>query len=264
VLWLLEPDIFAVGTHPLERAALDAGHNVRLWSDDWWRPESLPEMPGPVLFHGSLANAARIAATAPWWPGAFCNTAAFHCSLWYPDATKWLVHTSFMVTTVEQLTADPELVAGALRNPEGEVFVRPDSPLKPFSGRVVKLSGLTAAQLDHGFYYDNLDLPIVVSAKQSLGREWRFVICDGVVVGSSAYEAAGRKTSEAPIPGGAVALAEEIAAAVSAPDPVYVIDVVESESGLRLLEINPFSGADLYACDTAAIVTAVASLLSRQ
>ena len=49
----------------------------------------------------------------------------------------------------------------------------------------------------------------------------------------------------------------DVAARLRAPDPVFVLDVCESDTGLHLLEINPFSGADLYGCDRAALVQAV-------
>lgn len=45
------------------------------------------------------------------------------------------------------------------------------------------------------------------------------------------------------------------------PEPIYVLDVCLSESGLKLLELNPFSGADLYACDADAVVRTVAAYL---
>jgi hypothetical protein len=38
---------------------------------------------------------------------------------------------------------------------------------------------------------------------------------------------------------------------------VYVLDVCESEGRLHLLDLGPFSGADLYACDREAVVWAV-------
>ena len=47
----------------------------------------------------------------------------------------------------------------------------------------------------------------------------------------------------------------------AAPEPVFVLDLCEHAGELRLLELNPFSGADLYDCDRARIVAAVGALL---
>ena len=76
-------------------------------------------------------------------------------------------------------------VAGAFGD---AVFVRPDSPLKPFAGRVVTLAGLSAADLDHGFYYDDLELPIVITPLRRVVAEWRFVIAAQTIVAASGYD----------------------------------------------------------------------------
>jgi glutathione synthase/RimK-type ligase-like ATP-grasp enzyme len=97
----------------------------------------------------------------------------------------------------------------------------------------------------------------VIAPVQTLGREWRFVVAAGVVVACSAYEAVGRRAGESAVPSEARELAEEIAAALPAPDPVFVLDLVETSAGVRLLELNPFSGADLYDCDRDRLVAAI-------
>ena len=56
--------------------------------------------------------------------------------------------------------------------------------------------------------------------------------------------------------------AARVAERITAPDPVYVLDVCEADTGLRLLELNPFSGADLYACNGSAIVRHVSQVAS--
>jgi hypothetical protein len=38
---------------------------------------------------------------------------------------------------------------------------------------------------------------------------------------------------------------------------VFVLDLVETSAGVRLLELNPFSGADLYDCDRDRLVAAI-------
>ncbi len=60
--------------------------------------------------------------------------------------------------------------------------------------------------------------------------------------------------------GGPWQFAVEVAKHIRAPESVYVLDVCEADAGLRLLELNPFSGADLYACVGADIVRRVAAI----
>jgi len=42
------------------------------------------------------------------------------------------------------------------------------------------------------------------------------------------------------------------------------MDVCEADGQLHLLELNPFSGADLYSCDRAAVVSAVSQTAVEQ
>lgn len=250
MIWIVE-DVFAGDTLP--EAAARAGHTVvPFGDDDAERP--LHPRPGIVLFRGSLELADRIARTSPWTPGAFCDTAALACSCWYPRALPWLAQRDVTFTTVRALCDAP---------PDADRFVRPDSPLKPFSGRVVRAGSFTPASLDHGFYYDDLDLPVVTSAVRALGEEARFVVVDRVVVAGSRYVADGRQSSPEPTGSAFWSTASRIAAALAAPESVYVLDLVETPTGIELLELNPFSGADLYGCDRDVVVTAIADHCAR-
>ena len=58
-----------------------------------------------------------------------------------------------------------------------------------------------AVALDHGFYYEDERLPVVVAPVRDVGEEWRFVVVDGAVVTGSGYVAEGRTSSEGAIPG---------------------------------------------------------------
>ncbi|NQU22383.1 MAG: ATP-grasp domain-containing protein [Candidatus Nealsonbacteria bacterium] len=259
--WVLESSVFEDGHARLKQAARNACQKVITWDDDWWSNGEFPDLStGAVVFHGSLGNAARVRAELPWAPGAFCNTEAFVCSAWYPKAREWLVHTNWCVRPANEFVRDPDAALSEIGGARDDFFVRPDSPLKPFSGRVLSRESVSLEALDHGFYYDDESIPIVVAPIAAIGAEWRFVVVDRIVVASCRYEAEGRSES-VPLSGGAQwDFAQEIAHKLTPPDVVYTLDICESDGGLRLLELNPFSGADLYACDRSAIVVAVGKL----
>lgn len=261
VTWVLEGGVFASGDAPWHAALAATGDRVISWDDAWWSNGRWPRLAeGPVVVRASLGNAARIAAELPWRPGAFCRTAAFHCTSWFPAAAPWLLHRRFVHTTVRRLVADPTGELQSLGAVE-RVFVRPDSPLKPFAGRVVAVAGLTPKQLDHGFYYDDLDLPIVAAPVRQIAAEWRYVVVGGAVVAGSAYAADGRRALPDDPKGDAWQFAATIAARLPAPERIYVLDLCAADGALWLLELNPFSGADLYGCDPAAVIAAVDRLV---
>lgn len=258
VTWVIERGAFSDAYSAFAESIEREGYQRRDWDDDWWSNGRRPRFDHGeiVIFHGSLGNADRIPKELDWRPGAFCATARFHCSAWYESAKPWLLHDRWALSTVAELVASPHEVAGQLASND-QVFVRPDSPLKPFSGRVCTLTGLTLQALDHGFYYEDASIPIVVAPLRRIQREWRFVVADGKVAGGSAYTAETRSAAAGDAP---TAVAQEIASALAAPEAVYVLDLCESDSGIKLVELNPFSGADLYACDPSSVLHAVSEV----
>jgi hypothetical protein len=258
VTWVLERDAFSSGDERLVSAL--SGHQIIAWQDERWESGLWPRLEGgAVVFHGSLGNAARIVTELPWRPGAFCNVQAFACSAWYPRALPWLLNRDWRVLLASELVANAGRVLDELGNP-ARVFVRPDSPLKPFSGRVLAADRISLSALDHGFYYDDADIPVVVAPVQEVGREWRYVVVDRRVVAGSAYAATGRAALPDDPKGAAWSFAARVAAELPPPERVYVLDVCEAAGQLRLLELNPFSGADLYACDCEVLVPAVSAV----
>lgn len=257
VIWVLEPDIFPETHVPIRNAIRNRGHRLVEWSDAWWSDGVPAQVPSTsIVFHGSLGNAARIASDLHWTPGSFCPVESFRCSSWYESARQWLVHKDWHICTANELVARAPMIAKQLGATD-RIFVRPDSPLKPFSGRVVEIADLTLAKLDHGFYYDDDTIPVVVAPIQIIGKEWRFVIANRTVITGSAYDPKTRKPLLAQLDSAAANFASRVAASISEPETVYILDVCECNDQLRLLELNPFGGADLYACDATAIIDSV-------
>jgi hypothetical protein len=259
--WVLESDVFPNGD-PIRGAALAEGHRVIDWSDEWWLEPPRRDLPEAVLFHGSLANAGRIAREFPWKPGVYCQTPAFHCSAYYPAVADWLIHDCWEIHPAAFFVKNSEVILDRLNCIES-AFVRPDSPLKPFSGRVLPRGQITLSQLDHGFYYDDPNIDVVVAPVQRIRREWRYVVAGREVIAGCGYLAEGRSSTGDDSRGEPWRFAADLAERIPAPDPVYILDLCESERGLRLLELNPFSGADLYACDGSAIVRGVWELIRK-
>ncbi len=255
--WILETQVLPELHQRLTQAAEKRGQNVSAWNDDWsfrW-PKFQDEF---ILFHGSLGVANDVAQNSPWAPGAFCNLEHFKCSNYYPTIAETLIHRSWVQTTVEDFVNRPD----DFYKGEAELFIRPDSPLKPFSGRVIHRDNVSLRALDHGFYYDELDLPIILTPIRQVGQEWRFVVRDQQVITGSGYVADGRSGTVEITNGPAWDLAQSIARSLEPPDPLYVLDIAESDGRLWVMELNPFSGADLYACNVVQIVEAVAKIAS--
>jgi ATP-grasp domain-containing protein len=258
--WVIEKNVYHDNDSRLADAARSAGHTVVVWNDDWWLTSGWPDLSsGPAVFHGSLENAARIARELSWKPGAYCDVDAFECTSWYQAASQWLINDKWIAVEAQRFVEHPTEILNKIEG-EGDFFVRPNSPLKPFSGRVLNVSSLSMKALDYGFYFDDPNTLVIVSPVRVIGSEWRFVVVKDKVVAGSSYEAETR--SEVPVePSDSVwEYARGVAHGLRAPEDVWVMDVCATEEGFRLVELNPFSGADLYGCDRNAIVSGIAGL----
>jgi hypothetical protein len=260
VTWILEAEVFPQSHSAMCDAVLAAQCDLLTWNDDWLGSSQARDLRDKaVVFHGSLGNAATIICSFPWKPGEFCDTERFRCSCWFPHAKDFLLHERYRILPADELVAPPCSIAASLSSTE-EVFVRPDSPLKPFSGRVIRADSLTLQSLDFGFYFDDETLPVVVAPVRTISREWRYVVVNGAVIAGSAYDATRRIALPDSPECETWRFAERVAQSVPAPESAYVLDICESDGRLHMLELNPFSGADLYDCDRRAVVDAVSNL----
>lgn len=262
--WLIEPQAFTnpkVYHENFKIALQDQGHQYALWNDECW-DRGLPDFhEEKVLFHGSLGNAARITRECPTWtPGAYCNVTTLAFSHWASAVGDNLLNLNHRILPANELVANPQVTLKALGSPD-RVFVRPDSPLKEFSGRLLPADGLTLAALDHGFYFEDETLPVMVSPAQNIGKEWRFVVVNQEVVTGSAYNPATHERIPDGFNGAALKFAVQVAQEIESPEPVYVMDVCITQGGFKVIEFNPFSGASLYGCDLLPLVKAVGEFL---
>jgi hypothetical protein len=87
------------------------------------------------------------------------------------------------------------------------------------------------------------------------------VVVDKKIVASTQYKEAGKTIRSPETPQAVLDYGDMVLKSVSyAPDRAWVMDVCESELGLRVLEVGTFSCSGFYACDPESIILAVGSL----
>lgn len=257
---LIEVGVF-LETAPGLCAAIEARHDRWTRYTDDVADAELPPRGACVVFWGSLGAAYKDLVAARWRPGAIGDIEQFRVTSYASRLGPLLANTETVTTTVKDLVEKRQDVLARLHQPQ-RMFVRPDSALKPFAGRVLETSAIDRAALDHGFYYDDDSLPVIVAPARKIHREWRTVVAEGEVVGACGYTS-DRRGAEQPVPEPVREIARQVARSAWQPAPIYVVDIAEVDGRLRVLELNPFSGADLYACDPTAVVDAVARVCER-
>lgn len=256
--WILEPNVFGKKFVEFENAIKNAGHNIIYWCEEYSNPVNVPDtlrwLQGPAVFYGSLGVAEHINSNWFFIPGTFGALDKFNCEVYYPKVLSWRFDCDYIFSTVGDICRSTDCLA-ELSRPK-EVFIRPTSPLKQFSGRIIDTNNITLQALDYGYYYDNLDLKILIAPVQKIFCEWRIVVIDHKVITGCSYSADTRESNYNKIINEVLEFAQKIAIDIKF-SSAYILDICESEDGLKLLELNPFSGSDLYDCDYTLIVKAI-------
>jgi hypothetical protein len=148
--------------------------------------------------------------------------------------------------------------------PEG-LFIRPNSGFKTFAGQRIMAKDFDdhIATLDQnsGVMADTL---ILVNRLTPIEGEFRFVIADKQVIAASEYRWDGKLDIRRDWPQSCWDMAQRVADHEWQVDIAYTCDVALTEEGPRVVELNGFSCAGLYACDLEKVVDGVSRAALRE
>lgn len=145
------------------------------------------------------------------------------------------------------------------------LFVRPDRGDKLFTGLLIDESNFhsetNCLESLHSVSHDDL---VVISGYRQIVEEYRVIICDREIVGSSLYQIRGKHVESEGAPNKVLELAEAVAEDAWQPDPVYTCDVaIMADGAVNIIELNSFSCAGMYAANVENVVTKVSDLTAR-
>jgi hypothetical protein len=244
------------------------GHDVKLvrapsppyrWEDAGCFYRNTFDKDACVVTHGDIELATRIIREQLWIPGGFGTIENYFCSRYFCQLGKYLLNGNYVMLPFAELSRCREFLLGFI-GVDGKLFVRPDSPLKLFTGQVASRERFDADLEFMSFYEFPANSIVVVSTPKVIEKEWRFIVADKQVVTGCQYKSGGVMLLATGYDDGAYRLAKEIASGPFEPDAVWVMDICRTrEDGYFLFEIGGFSFADLYACDKPRLVQAVSA-----
>jgi len=266
--WLIDADMFDGYRDELVAAIHDQGHDAKLihapsppfrWDDVGCSYRDTFPQAACVVAHGDIELTTRIQREGRWTPGAFCTVENFAWSSYACRYGQHLLNRDYVMLPFGELDRCKDFLFDSL-GLDGRLFIRPDSPLKLFTGQTTSRESFAADLEFMGFYEFPSNSLVVVSSPKSLVSEWRFVIADGKVVAGCQYRCGDDLDYRTEYDDDAFELAKSIAAIDYEPDPVWVMDICKcSDGSLHLLEIGGFSFSDLYACNKHDVVAAVSA-----
>jgi hypothetical protein len=267
--WLIDADMFPHYRDELVKSIRAQGHEARLirapqppyrWDDVGCSYRETFLKDACVVAHGDIELVHRVVREGRWTPGAFATIEHFFCSNYYSHFSDYLLNRDYVTLPFEELPGRREVLFDTFGR-GARIFVRPDSPLKLFTGQVVSRETFDADYEFMGFYEFPTSSMVIVSCPQEIETEWRFVVADRRVIAGCQYKNAGAMDAQPQYDSAAFKLATQIASSEYQPDPVWVMDICKtSDDAYHLLEIGGFSFADLYACDQCAIVAEVSKI----
>lgn len=197
-----------------------------------------------VFYYGGLNRAKWLLAygiKSKWFPGIIGNFPHYFCSYYMSMWPKELfVNHDYKITSASSI------------NSIFPLFIRPDSPFKPFTGQVYENKEL---------FKEDARARIMIASPKKIADEYRIVISSGKVITGTSYILDGDINTELgheEIPYFVRQFSEEVAKLSWQPDKSYVLDVGVLDSGdAKIVEINALSTSGLYNIDYDRLVEVV-------
>lgn len=143
------------------------------------------------------------------------------------------------------------------------VFLRPNRADKPFPGMVISLEEVEReiSGLRQVYHVDPCELVIIAPAQDIEPTEYRFWCVEGQIISAASYAFGSDHANLPKPPEAARMLAEKIALRLEAHENALTVDVVMTDQGAKLVEVNGYSTSGFYPdADLPAIFRAAAGL----
>lgn len=258
--WLIESDVPGIESARLQAEVRRQGMTAHVVK---WRAEA----PAPRDLLGSesvpLDACVVLLATLPlmrhvqthrrWLPGGWCSFDRLRCATYYAFFGPFLLNNTYsLIPGVEAIRQADRLFE--VHGKDGRVFVRPDAVWKTFRGGPVSRAAFEGTLAPTRFDPTAL---VLISEPRNVEREWRLIVAQGAVVAASQYFVRGDLNTAPGCPEDVRSFAERVLTAVPwQPDPLFMLDICESDGELRVVELNSFSCSGLYDCDLGPVVAA--------
>lgn len=212
---------------------------------------------GPTIVYGSL-GVQKVAEKEGWIPGVFGSEENFQMDV-YRDKLGDL----FLNSDLEYMMMSD--VEDYLRLAKLEkFFIKPRGDMKQFAGIVLTRDHFREwydNMVSIGYLDDN-DFEVIISTPKELGCEWRLVVVNNQIVGSSLYR---QYQQVMPERHWLCEVNDVVYKAMDLfePAPIYIIDVAQFGNEYKIIEYNTFNSAGFYECDVEAIIEAVTAFVNK-
>lgn len=259
----------------LEDVAIELGYEVhtseltlRQYIDDPFQDAftDISNQEEPVVLYGSHQMVRHIQQKYKFLPGGYGLTENLSAQFYYTNLPRdWMMNNDFIILPWREFTQRKDslhqIYGGEGDNKTDGIFVRPIAGTKTFAGGVIKWDDWddeinTLNQLS-SVVPETL---VLIAGMKDIQAEYRFVIGNKEVITGSQYRWDGKLDIRYDVMPEASKLAEKMAEHSWQPDIAYVADVALTKNGPKIVELNSFCCAGLYACNKYDIVEKISTI----
>jgi hypothetical protein len=263
-VWLIEAGVYGDEAEPLLAEIRRQGMAADVVPHQSLRRGSAPVIDGQslppdacVIGYGTFPFAREIQLHQRWTPGAWCNAENLDCATYFAYFGKFLLNQHYVILPGVEAIRQRDWLFSIFGSDE-EVFARPTSCHKLFVGRRITRETFNSALAPTR--YDPAT-PVMIAALKEITCEWRLLVIGDRVIAGSQYARDGARAISPDCPAEVRTFTESMLAEVRwHPDPIFMLDVCESDGRLWLVELNSFSCSWLYQCDLSAVVGEASAL----
>lgn len=254
VTWAIQTNLISdFSARSVWQAAIDSGASVQEivvlpFTDDFYN--DVPEMEGIIIPYGSCSFT-KISKRKGWKGNCFVNE-TFRADVWNANRTDMLNSDAIIMKVKE--TA--EFFKNA--NEEEYWFIRPLRDLKEFTGTVSQVGDIKhwMSSPKSGNFSFGENTEIILAPIKTLYSESRFFVVDGKVVSGSYYRMGGRSHSKRIVQQEILDYAQDKANGWL-PHECCVMDLADTDDGIKVIEFNTINGSGFYDHDISKIVKAM-------
>lgn len=245
ITWYIQSNINALETEKMIKALDFLELPYHLFK---WRPfsEKMPKLnatPPFVLIGSTKVN--EVALKSPKYKdGVFFND-NFKPSLYKLGFGEDFINSDMSVYKIKDVPKD-------LFDLEHRLFIRSNDDSKQISGGTILFKELLALQDNTFFTGGDMFTPeseVCLASVKSIYAEYRLIICKGKIIGSSRYQPSRHYS----VPDDVLEYAYKMIHKW-APHDVYVMDICETDQGLKVIECNCVNGAGWYESDYVSVI----------
>ncbi len=138
-----------------------------------------------------------------------------------------------------------------------KMFIKPSRDLKFFNGGVMQENITIKEHIKSGYYKKGFeDEIIVISPIVNIYAEYRFFIIEDKVITGSLYKRGSKVEYSSLVPEYMLSKAKELAKEYK-PADIFVMDLAETDNGIKIVEYNCWNCSGLYHADVPKLINAV-------